>query len=101
MRSALHDPEARLPLSRRRGQAPSRPRARSLHRALDRAELRSSRRALVERHRDVRPQEALDTHRGLGCEAELLTIEVRAERDTVVVDRIELREREDLEAAAV
>ena len=59
------------------------------------------RRALVENHRDVGAEVALDFHRLLRAEEELRAIEVRAELDAVLPDLANLREAEDLEAAAV
>ena len=58
-------------------------------------------RALVEHHRDVRAERVLDVEAVLHVEEQLVAVEVRAEVDALVGDRAELREREDLEAAAV
>jgi hypothetical protein len=58
-------------------------------------------RALVEHHRDVGAEVRLDAHHFLGPEEQLGAVEVGLERDAVVADLPQLREAEDLEAAAV
>ena len=58
-------------------------------------------RALVEHHRDVGAERVLDVEAVLHVEEQLVAVEVGTEVDAFVGDRAELREREDLEAAAV
>ena len=59
------------------------------------------RRALVERHRDVRAERCLDVHRRLGSKEARGAVEVILKVHPLLGDLPEFREREHLEAAAV
>ena len=59
------------------------------------------RRALVEDHRDVRVQHALDAHRLLGRQQQLVAIDRRGEAHAVLGDLAQRAQREHLEAAGV
>jgi hypothetical protein len=59
------------------------------------------RRALVELHHDVRVQRALDLHRDLGRQEQLVAIDRRRERDAFLGDLAQFAEREHLEAARI
>ena len=98
---ALDDPEARLPLAARRGEAALGPERGAPHRRRDHPRVRARGRALVEQHRDVRAEQPLDPHRLLWGEPERRAVQVRAEGDPVVIDPVEVGEREDLKPAAV
>ena len=63
------------------------PSMRALHRRARVVAVHVERRALVERQRDVRAQGRLDLHRGLGAHEPLRTVGVRAESNSVLVDR--------------
>ena len=56
---------------------------------------------MIEAHRDVGAQRLLDGDRVLGCESVKRAVEVRAERDALVVDRPEVAQADDLVAARV
>ncbi len=85
----------------RRVERAARPRGRAAHRDLVRGGVGVGGRALVEAHRDVRTEHALDVHRGFGRQPVLGAVDVRAERDAVIVDLVDRGEREHLKAAGV
>ena len=62
---------------------------------------RRIRRALVEHHRDVRAERALDLHRALGIEEDLRAVDRRAEAHALLRQLAHRREAEDLVAAGV
>jgi hypothetical protein len=97
----LDDAEHELPRRRLAGPAAPGPDRRAPHGVRDPLPLDPRRRALVERHRDVRPEQALDLHRELGREAVPRAVVDRTELDAVVLDRRRVAQREHLVAAGV
>jgi hypothetical protein len=59
------------------------------------------RRALVERHHDVRIERALDFHRPLGGQQQPVAVDRRRELDAVLAHLAQRAEAEDLEAAGI
>ena len=102
LRAALHDAEDHLALARAavRGIRAAQRMVRSTA-ARSFARRARVRRAIVEHHRDVRAEHALDFHRFLRPEKQQRAVQVRAELDAVRLDLANLRQAEDLEAAAV
>ena len=99
---ALADPEAELALGARRVALPGGPVGRPADRILELAAGDVGGRDLVEAHRDVAAQVALDLRRELGREVRLGAVVDVAERDAVVVHRRQrVAEGEDLETAGV
>ena len=56
---------------------------------------------MIELHDDVRPQIRLDPHHGFGGEVSRRPVDVRLERDPVLGDVVQRRQREHLEAARI
>ena len=77
------------------------PSRRQLQRGLGPRALGRIRRALVERHHQVRAESLLDFDRALRRKHELGAVEVRAKADSVGADRVELGEAHRLEAAGI
>jgi hypothetical protein len=105
-RSPLHDPEQRLPALLAAAlavprDAPREPRARPRRRGRDARAIAGIRRAVVERHRDVRAERALDVDDALGRETHLRAVDHRAQRHAVVVDLRQVPQAEHLVAARV
>src|SRR6185369_9519201 len=99
---ALVDREAELARRALRMALASRPLRRPAHGLLELAAREARRRHLVEAHRDVAAEVALDRRRALRRDAARGAVVHVAERDAVVVDREQrVAEREDLEAARV
>ena len=101
MRAALHDAKAHLARGARLLAALGRPANGAIHRGADLAVGRGVRRAIVERHRDVRTQLTLDFHRLFGSEKQQRAVQVRAELDPVRFDLSDFSQTEHLKAAAV
>ncbi len=100
--AALDHAEERLVGPRVRRQRALRPAVGALRRDRHVARVgRGGRDRLVEGDRDVRAERLLDGDRRLGGEPVERAVEVAAERHPVVVDRVEVVERDDLESAGV
>ena len=56
---------------------------------------------MVERHRDVGAERPLDVHRSFRREASAPPVDVRAKRDTIIIDRAFALEREYLKPSGV
>ena len=99
--ASLHDAEDLLALGMRLVLRPPRPAERLLDGLLGAVAVAGVGQALVEDHRDVRPDHALHGHRFLRTEEELVPVEMRVEAAAVFRELAHLRERKDLEAAGI
>ena len=95
-------PKSALPSGRaERDLGPLRPAERQAHRLLHRLGRRRQRHAFVELHADVGVEQRLDLQRPLRRQPVGRSVDVRLERDAVLVELTEFRQRHHLEAAAV
>ena len=99
---ALHDAEDAVAraLDERRAAARG-PAHGEAHRGRRLVDRRGIGRAFVECHRDVGIEQMLDLDRALGCQRVLGTVEMRLERDAVLVELAQLRQREHLIATRI
>jgi hypothetical protein len=105
-RRALHDGEHVMPGGEETvvgGDLPAllRPAETARHRLRADRVFAGPRRALVDHHRDVGAEVGLDCHHLARAEEQARAVEMRLERHAVLADFAQLREAEDLKAAAV
>ena len=100
--AALLDAEERMARPVAEGLARTgRPPHRQAHRLGHAGLVGRKRRAFVEAHHDVRAEQALDLHRGLGAEEMLRTVDMRAEGHAVLGQLAQVCKAHHLEAARV